>query len=267
MPNRQLNILLFLWILGNTCHAQEANKTVYKYHVGGAGVSQTQNTFLSPLSFTGLSLTFASGKMKEWDNQLQSSFLEFRLASYSHSNKLSNLNQLSIAYTYNRYFSNYALTVFDGFLIRPGIGYNGELCISSKPSNINNSFYYNLNNIIQAGFILTKEHNGYHFSNEFSLPIVGLYATSGYASPVHHALYEEDADIISAFKIGSLETNTIIRNNFSVDIEAHTKRKVMTLRLNYTLTYGKLKTNNIVNHQAFHQFGIGYLFNRKPYVY
>lgn len=230
-------------------------------------MSQVKNSHLSPLAYQGGGLSIQSGALKSWGKQLRSSVFEINLDYYSHPNDESKLQGGGLSYHYFRYYKPYISLPGETDLFIGG-GYHSALNILYSPVNINNVVYYSFNNTLDLSFILGKRWDDYFFSNEFSIPIIGIYSTSEYGSSIPYIFFHDDVDVFSSAHIGSLNLNSIFKNSFNFDVIAHTKRKkTYNLRFNYTITYGRQKINNITHRVATHQIGVAYLFNTKHHEY
>ncbi len=256
--------LLFIPVLS---YSGETSNYNYKYFQLGSGIYQIANTHLSPLAYQGSGINLQSGSCRNWEHQLRRSSFIMDVNYYSHPNKKSSLQGGDFMYQYFRYYQPQVPLPYGAELFIGG-GYNTEIEILSNPVNINNSIFYSFNNSLNIGFLLAKKWDDYFFSNEFTLPIVGVYSASEYGSSFPYRLYHDDIPLFSKAHVGSLNLNSIFRNSFNFDVIAHTKRKkTYNLRFNYTIVYGRQQINNIKHTKAFHQIGVGLLFNTKHHEY
>lgn len=263
---QRVGLLILLLLLHAKSYCGETNNYTYNFRQIGSGIYQVSNSHLSPLAFQGSGITLISGKNHNWNKQLSTSTFQLNLCYFGHPNKTSSMNGGDIGYSYLRYFKA-NLTVAKGTDIYVGGGYSGSLDILNKSSNINNALFYSLSNSLTIACFIGKKWDDYFLSNEFSIPLLGVYSTSEYASSFPYTFFENDISFLSKADLGSFNLNSIFRNSFNFDVIAHTKYKAYNLRFNYTIIYGRQKINHIKHVKAYHQFGIGFLFNTKHHEY
>ena len=264
---KNVRCLLFLAFIcfGRILLAGDFNLN-YNYQLLGLGQTQVHNSFLSPLSFQGGAVCFDLGSFKRKKAQLRSISIEGSIASLSNANEISSLSQTEFSFSYNRYLPIDQNLVSDlEFYV--GAGYRGALDLLSNTYNINNAMYYDFSNVLTLGFYACYATNGYHFSNQLSVPVLGAYSCSNYASSFPYTFYEDDLGFMSQVLVGSFNYRTCIYNKFNFDLIAKTKRKVYNLRFSYYFTYCSSNMNNISYQRATHQLGIAYLFSRKHHEY
>ena len=115
-------------------------------------------------------------------------------------------------------------------------------------------------------------------SNEFTLPILGVYAGTRHSLALPYSSLIDDTNFWNAFRVGSFETNFQFRNNLNLDFTFVRKKTGTkhTIGVQYVITYANLRLNNNNNNnnnnnknkvQVNHAIKLSYLFNSSRYAH
>ena len=277
-------IFLGLLILVN---GQNVDSVSYTFRLNGLGTISQKISFLSPIKYTGVNTSYDWGRFRQINNKFLTKNLYFNFALTFNGNdqntNIENPEERPIPlgiYSFNYgYLFNKRYSILHNHLpkkaplISLGWSYWLDAGLDIKPFNVNNPFYYNLNNMAGLSLGLKKRVNikkvQLDISNEFTLPLFGIYAATRYSSSLPYSTIVDDTSFWDAFQIGSFQTNFQFRNNLNLDFTIPGKKKNVkhTFRFQYGINYANLRVNNNQKIQATHIFKLGYLFNSSRYVH
>jgi hypothetical protein len=236
----------------------------YRYKLFGAGFKQQKISFLSPLFYDGLSLTYSSsGKTSFRNGKLTSYYSDMYFDFFPNPN---NSNSMIIADGGNIEYSKYyfipnTIDTETSSNLFVGWGYWFDYQLALKPNNTNNLLYYHFNNMGCLTFAATGRIKSVRLFNELSIPVVGVYLGSQYSSPAPYFIYEEDANFFDDFDILFINKNMQLKNTLSADFKLKFKRRYTTMRVQYVVSVRTLRLNNNEMSSIYHLFRIGCLLN------
>jgi hypothetical protein len=234
----------------------------------GAGFKQQKISFLSPLSYEGVSLVSSSGKTSFRSGKLTSSDGDVYADIFQNPHNSSMVTSVGVDYTYNKYYlipNRDSWETSSNLFV--GWGYWLDSDMAVKYDNVNNLVYYHLNNMACLTFAITGRIGSVHILEEMSFPIVGIYFGSQYGSPLPYFAHEEDASVFDAFDILFIRQSPRFQNKLSADFKPSFKWIPSTIRVQYALGMRTMHLNNNEMHNFYHQLKIGYLFNEIPYTH
>ena len=277
-------LFLGLFILVN---GQDADSISYRYRAYGIGTLSQKISFLSPIKYSGISSSLDWGRFSQINKKISTRTTYFNGAATLNNNdqksEAENPEERPIPPTilslnYGTIF-NRRYEVFNKKLpkkmpsISLGWAYWLDTGFDLKPFNVNNLFYYNLNNMAGLSIGLEKRIHlkkiQLDISNEFTLPILGVYAGTRHSLALPYSSLIDDTNFWDAFRVGSFETNFQFRNNLNLDFTFVRKKTGTkhTIGVQYGINYANLRLNNNNKVQVNHAIKLSYLFNSSRYAH
>lgn len=258
-----------IYVMVNTLmvFSQENRINEYQYSLSGIGIGQQKVTFLSPVFYKEIHFLSTNGKVVQTPDYYTSFFVETNICNnYRGQNK--NYYSIGADINRNKYYpisiKNYP-KIFPKIFI--GWGYWLDADFFIKPDNTNNVAYYNFNNMLCFTLSTQKDFGIANLSSEFYIPILSIYSASEYSSSLPYFINHNGESLFQAFDIGYFNTEIQSTLKLNLDFEINRKKKIRTLRLQYSLASMVFNLNNNVKHNTFHTLSIGYLFNKNNYAH
>ncbi len=266
---------------------QDLDSISYRYRASGLGTLSQKITFLSPIKYSGISTNLDWGRFNQMNKKITTRTSYFNITSTlnqkDRNSEVENPEERPIpptisSFNYGKIFNRrYELFEKNSQKKMPSISlgwtYWLDAGLDIKFFNVNNLFYYNLNNM--AGLSLGLEKRIHlkkiqlDISNEFTLPVLGVYTGTRYSSSLPYSTLIDDTNFWDAFRVGSFETNFQFRNNLNFDFTFIRKKTGVkhTLGIQYGINYANLRLNNNSKVQVNHSIKLSYLFNSSRYAH
>jgi hypothetical protein len=267
-------ILLLTIMVRGLSSAQEqtsgraANEPLYRYSLAGIGGAIQKTSFLSPLYYSGIDVSFLYGRVINRELYSTSVSRSINIAYLMEQNEKE-----KISMSYN-YIKGACFNVPSGGLeilpkVSIGPAYWFDFGYTLKANNQNNPLYYKFNNMLGAMLTLQKRVGRVMLYNEFTMPLLGYYSGSEYGFSFPLFLVEDDAKFMDAFHLGAFGINKQFVNRLNVDFKYTLFRQSRSARVQYEISYQNFNLNNNNLHSAFHSIRLGFLFNQtiKPYFH
>ena len=241
-----------------------ANDTI-KYSNSGVsiGMGQSNISFLSPITYTTYTIGGDIQKTKVFPNKENILLYKLRYSLNSNINQNTMTNIGNEIFWGQYHIVPYIQTSTSKFYAGYAYWYNDGLYL--KKDNMNNVLYAHINNMAALILVGSKQFKNVYLKNTFSIPVYGLYYGSTFSQNLP-GIAEKESSIWNAFKFGSFNINTQIRNDLICDFRIkYRKNDYQTLRIQYGVEYGKLQLHNNVKKTVLHQITISTLIQKINY--